>query len=155
MNLHIYPFQWYNLSQIQLKNISPSLPQPYHNIRSKSIILSCQLKLPRDVLSKCYSEKFHKFNCKFYRTAPVCCRNTTLFKRDSLYKFTLLLFLAVQSVTNIIEKHKSPSPTATSVLGLIFCNTGSSHPDMFCQNAVQKNFAKFNCESQRKAPLCC
>lgn len=155
MHLHICPFQWCNLSQIQQKNINPSLPQPYHNIKSKSVILSCHLKLPRDILSKWYSEKFRKFKCKFYRTAPVCYRNTTLLKRHSLYEFTSLLFLAVQSVANIIEKYKSPSTTASSVLGLIFCNAGSSHPDMFCQNAIRENSIKFNCKSYRKAFLCC
>ena len=40
----------------------------------------------------------------------MCRRNTTLLKRDSLYEFTYLRFLAVQSVANITGKHKSPQP---------------------------------------------
>ena len=98
-------------------------------------------------------KKFCKFNCGFYRKVPMFCRKTTLLNRGSLYKFTYLTFLAVQSVTNIIEKHKSPSSTTISYLDLIFCNAGSSHPDMFCQSAVKKKFAKFNLSGKHQCAV--
>ena len=67
----------------------------------------------------------------------------------------MFTFLAVQSVTNIIEKHNCPSPATVSDLGLIFCHPRSSNLDILSQNAVQKNFAKFNRESYRKEQVSC